>query len=71
MMVSTHNTQHIISFQKDYYTVTFNDKRTFNLIAKSQEVALDAILCEKGRVLIDIILQGTQTGLYCHYRAHT
>ena len=49
VMVSTNNT-----WSNDDYTVVFNDKCTFNLIAKSQRVALDAILCEKGKILTAI-----------------
>ena len=73
VIVSTHYTQHIISFQKEDYTVTFNDKCTFNLITQSQEVAFDAIFCEKGKVLTNITgytnrslltLQGILTGPY-------
>ena len=48
-MVSTNRT-----WTNNITTVTFNDKRTFNLKSQSQEVALDAILCEKGKVLTDI-----------------
>ena len=53
--------------------VTFNDTRTFNLTSQLHEVALDAILCEKGKVLTDITgytkrslltSQGTTTGPY-------
>ena len=35
--------------------LTFNDTRTFNLKSQLHEVTLDAILCEKGKVLTDII----------------
>ena len=48
-MVSTNRT-----YRNNITTLTFNDRHTFNLISQSQEVALDAILCEKGKVLTDI-----------------
>ena len=49
VMVSTNRT-----YRNNITTLTFNDRHTFNLISQSQEVALDAILCEKGKVLTDI-----------------
>ena len=65
-MVSTNRT-----YRNNTVTVNFNDTRTFNLKSQLHEVALDAILCEKGKVLTDIAgytnmslltSQGTLTG---------
>ena len=50
-MVSTYRTYRNNIFMLN---VTFNDTRTFNLKSQLHEVALDAILCEKGKVLTDI-----------------
>ena len=65
-MVSTNRT-----YRNNRVTVNFNDTRTFNLKSQLHEVALDAILCEKGKILTDITgytnrsfltLQNTATG---------
>ena len=38
------------------HTVEFSDKQSFNLTSQSHQFALDAILCEKDEVFIDIFL---------------
>ena len=50
VMVQTYNT-----FIVNGYKVEFNDKATFKLTSQSQEVALDAILCEKGKILLTVL----------------